>query len=230
MTTRRRTAILISGRGSNMMSLVEAARAPAFPAEIVAVISNRPDAAGIAWAAGQGIATHVVDHKAYGAREGFEHELHNVLAHCGADIVCLAGFMRVLTPGVVHKWQGRMLNIHPSLLPAFPGLQTHERALAAGVKISGCSVHFVVPEMDAGPIVAQAAVAVHDGDTADGLAARILEVEHKLYPHALRLVASGAIRIENGRATTNLAAPATDDAAAINHGNVVFSPPLTGIG
>jgi phosphoribosylglycinamide formyltransferase-1 len=190
---KKRTIILISGRGSNMMSLVEAARDKDFPAEIVGVISNRPQAAGIGWAAGQGIATSIVDHKAFATREAFEAELDKALVASKAEIVALAGFMRLMTPGFVARWQDRMINIHPSLLPAFKGLHTHERALAAGVKVAGCTVHYVRPEMDAGPIVAQAAVPVLSGDTAATLSARVLAAEHRIYPAALRLVASGRI-------------------------------------
>ena len=192
---KKRTAILISGRGSNMMSLVEAARSSDYPAEIVSVIANRPDAAGIPWAAAQGIATNVIDHKAFKSREAFEAELDKALIASGAEIVALAGFMRLMTPGFVARWQTRMINIHPSLLPNFKGLHTHEQALAAGVKIAGCTVHYVRAEMDAGPIIAQAAVPVLSGDTAATLAARVLAAEHRLYPSALRLVALGRTRI-----------------------------------
>lgn len=223
MNMPRRTTILISGRGSNMMSLVEAAREPGFPAEIAAVISNRPDAAGIAWAAARGVATRVVDHKAFAGRAAFEAELHTVLTGLGTDLVCLAGFMRVLTAGFVQHWQGSMINIHPSLLPAFKGLHTHEQALAAGVKITGCTVHFVVPEMDAGPIIAQAAVPVHDGDTTNSLAARILVAEHKLYPLALQLVADGRVQMNDPGAAHRGEPP-------VNHANVLYSPPLAYIG
>jgi phosphoribosylglycinamide formyltransferase-1 len=198
--TKKRVAILISGRGSNMKSLVEAARAPAFPAEIALVLSNRPDAAGLAWAQDQGIATAVVDHKAFGKdREAFERAMQDVLVAHAIDLVCLAGFMRVLTPWFVAQWPERMLNIHPALLPSYRGLQTHERALADGVKLHGCTVHFVVPEMDAGPIVLQAAVPVLDDDTPESLAARVLGEEHRIYPEALALLAGGRLRIENGR-------------------------------
>jgi len=196
---RNRTAILISGRGSNMVSLVGAAAEPGFPAEIALVLSNRPGAGGLARAAEAGIATDVVDHKAYPDRESFERALDAHLAGAGIGLVCLAGFMRVLTPWFVERWTGRMLNIHPSLLPAFGGTHTHERALAEGVLIHGCTVHFVVPELDAGPIVAQAAVRVLPGDTPETLGARVLAEEHALYPAALRMVASGAVRLENGR-------------------------------
>ncbi len=190
-----RVGILISGRGSNMMALVEAARDTDFPAEIVTVISNRPDAAGLAWAESQGIATLAIDHKAYARREDFEDALHQALTSAGVELICCAGFMRLMTASFVDGWYGRMLNIHPSILPSFKGLATHEQALAAGVKITGCTVHFVVPEMDSGPIIAQAAVPVADDDTSDSLAERILAAEHKLYPHALGLIASGQARL-----------------------------------
>jgi phosphoribosylglycinamide formyltransferase-1 len=199
MTAKKRLAILISGRGSNMMALVEATRAADYPAETVVVISNRPDASGLAWARQRGIAVRAIDHKAFADREAFEAELHEALIEARAEIVCLAGFMRLLTASFVERWSGRMLNIHPSLLPAFKGTHTHERALAAGVKIAGCTVHFVVPEMDSGPIVAQAAVPVVEGDTPDTLADRILAAEHGLYPLALRLVASGSARLDGDR-------------------------------
>ncbi|MEQ1651308.1 MAG: phosphoribosylglycinamide formyltransferase [Hyphomicrobium sp.] len=195
------TAILISGRGSNMMSLVEAARSADFPADIVTVISNRPDAAGIGWAEAQGLATLVIDHKAYKTREAFEAELDKALVASKAEIIALAGFMRLMTPGFVASWQTRMINIHPSLLPTFKGLHTHDQALAAGVKVAGCTVHFVRAEMDAGPIIAQAAVPVLSGDTADRLAARVLAAEHKLYPAALRLLASGQVRCDDEKVT-----------------------------
>jgi phosphoribosylglycinamide formyltransferase-1 len=204
--TRTRIGILISGRGSNMMSLVEAARAKDYPAEPVVVISNRPEAAGLAWAKSQGIPTLALDHKLYDGRAHFEGQLDTVLRASKVDLVCLAGFMRLMTPEFVDKWRDRMLNIHPSLLPSFKGLHTHERALAAGVKLAGCTVHFVRPEMDEGPIVAQAAVPVLDTDTPAGLAARVLEAEHKLYPFALALVASGRAKVEGGRVVISGAA------------------------
>jgi phosphoribosylglycinamide formyltransferase-1 len=197
--TKKRVGILISGRGSNMMALVEAARVPDYPADIVIVISNRPEAEGLVWARRQGLAAEAIDHKAFARREDFEAQLHQTLAAAQVDLVCCAGFMRLMTASFVERWHGRMLNIHPSLLPSFKGLHTHEQALAAGVKIAGCTVHFVVPEMDSGPIVAQAAVPVLEGDTPDRLADRILVAEHKLYPHALCLVATGAARLEGGR-------------------------------
>jgi phosphoribosylglycinamide formyltransferase-1 len=195
-----RVAVLISGRGSNMMSLVEAARAAAFPADVVLVLSNRPDAAGLQWAAAHGMATAVVDHIGFGKdREAFERVLQAELEHHRIEAICLAGFMRLLTPWFVGKWHHRMLNIHPALLPAFRGLKTHERALAAGVKIHGATVHFVVPEMDCGPIIAQAAVPVLDDDTSQTLATRVLAAEHRIYPLALRLFAEGRIKVAEGR-------------------------------
>lgn len=199
MSARRRVGVLISGRGSNMMALVAAARAPDYPAEIACVVSNRPGAAGLAWAREQGLAAHAVDHKAYATREAFERALHGKLVAEGVELVACAGFMRLMTASFVERWAGRMINIHPSLLPLYPGLHTHARALADGVRIAGCTVHYVVAEMDAGPIIAQAAVPVVDGDTPDSLAARILAVEHVVYPRALALVASGAARLEDGR-------------------------------
>jgi phosphoribosylglycinamide formyltransferase-1 len=197
--TRLRTAILISGRGSNMDALIAAARDPGFPADIALVLSNRPDAPGLAKAKAAGVATAAVDHKIYAGREEFERSLQMVLDTYRIEFICLAGFMRMFTPWFVGRWRGRMLNIHPALLPAYRGLDTHERALADGVKIHGCTVHSVVPEMDEGPIVAQAAVPVLDDDTPQTLAARVLAQEHVIYPMALRLVASGAVRIEGNR-------------------------------
>jgi phosphoribosylglycinamide formyltransferase-1 len=185
-----RVAILISGRGSNMTALIEAARAEDYPAEIVLVVSNRPDAAGLVRARAAGIATVVIDHTRFaGNREAFEHALDEELRNYKIGLVCLAGFMRLLTPWLVARWQGRMLNIHPSLLPQFKGLDTHRRALDAGAKWHGATVHFVVPEMDSGPIIMQESVPVREGDTAEALAARVLELEHQLYPRALRVVA-----------------------------------------
>jgi phosphoribosylglycinamide formyltransferase-1 len=188
-------AVLISGRGSNMAALVEAAKAPDYPARIVLVISNEPDAAGLAYARAHGIATAILDHRLFAAdREAFERALDAQLRAHRVELVCLAGFMRRLTPYFVNRWRGRLLNIHPALLPQFKGLHTHRRALAAGVKRHGASVHFVVAEMDSGPIVAQESVPVLAGDTEDSLAQRVLEVEHRLYPEALRRVAQGRAR------------------------------------
>jgi phosphoribosylglycinamide formyltransferase-1 len=192
---KQRVAVLISGRGSNMASLIEAAKDHDYPADIVLVVSNRPDAPGLDHARGRGIATVVVDHTRYGKdREAFERALQEVLVAHRIDLICLAGFMRVLTPWFVDQWQGRLLNIHPALLPAFKGLHTHERALAAGVTTHGATVHFVSAEMDSGPIIVQAEVPVLEGDTPDTLAARVLEVEHRIYPQALRQVAAKRAR------------------------------------
>ena len=189
---RRRTAILISGRGSNMAALIDAARDPAYPADIVLVISNRPDASGLELAKRAGIATEVIDHRPFkGNRAAHEASIDAALHRARADIVCLAGYMRLMTPRLVDAWQGRMLNIHPSLLPAFPGLHTHARALAAGAKLHGCTVHLVTQTMDEGPILAQAAVPVLPDDTEQLLADRVLAQEHVIYPLALRLFAMG---------------------------------------
>lgn len=196
---KRRVAILVSGRGSNMAALIDAAAEPDFPAEIVGVISNRPGAGALAIAGRAGIPTAVVDHKAFSSRESFDEALHNALLALEPDIVCLAGFMRLLTDGFIARWEGRMLNIHPALLPSFKGLDTHARALAAGVRLHGCTVHLVTAEMDAGPIVAQAAVPVLDGDDEDALAARVLAAEHRLYPRALAMWARGEARLVEGR-------------------------------
>lgn len=199
MSMRRKVAVLISGRGSNMQSLVRAAAAPDYPAEIVLVLSNKADAAGLDFAREAGIATAVVSHGDFPDRAAFDAAMDAEIRRHGAELICLAGFMRLLEPGIIQVWQDRMLNIHPSLLPSFKGLHTHERALEAGVKLAGCTVHFVRPEMDTGPIIAQAAVPVLPGDTPDVLAARVLEQEHLLYPMALRLVAEGRVRVEGGR-------------------------------
>jgi phosphoribosylglycinamide formyltransferase 1 len=193
---RRRIGVLISGRGSNLAALIEAARLPDYPAEIAVVVSNRPDAAGLERAAEASVATAVVDHTRFPDRRAFEEELERTLAAGSVDILCLAGFMRIFTPWFVERWAGRMLNIHPSLLPAFPGTHTHRQALAAGVLIHGCTVHFVTPELDSGPIIAQAAVRVVPGDTDETLAARVLAEEHRLYPLALRLVCEGKARLD----------------------------------
>jgi phosphoribosylglycinamide formyltransferase-1 len=205
--TRARAAVLISGRGSNMAALVGAAADPAFPAEIAAVIANRDDAAGLADAAAAGVATHVVASRGL-ERAAFEAALDARLRAVGAEIVCLAGFMRVLSAAFVEGWRDRLINIHPSLLPAFPGLDTHARALAAGVKLHGCTVHFVRAAVDDGPIIAQGAVPVLSDDTADSLAARVLKVEHRVYPRALALVASGRARVRGGRVV--IAPPAAE--------------------
>ncbi len=197
---RKRVAVLISGRGSNMQSLIAAAMDPAYPAEIALVLSNRPDAGGLARAAEFGIATAVVDHRDYkGDREGFERAVDAILKAERIEIVALAGFMRLLTPFLVNAWRDRMINIHPALLPSFKGLATHERALEAGVKLHGATVHFVSAEMDDGPIIAQGAVPVLDDDTPETLGARVLGVEHQIYPRALALVASGKAKLRDRR-------------------------------
>jgi phosphoribosylglycinamide formyltransferase 1 len=197
---KKRVAVLISGRGSNMAALIEAAQAKDYPAEIALIVSNRPDAGGLATARAAGIASEAVDHAKHGKdRAAFERALQAVLEKHRIELVCLAGFMRLLTPWFVAQWQDRLLNIHPALLPAFKGLDTHRRALEAGVKIHGATVHFVVPEMDSGPIVAQGAVAVREDDTEATLAARVLKVEHRLYPLALKLLAEGRLRVEGSR-------------------------------
>lgn len=195
--SKKRVAVLISGRGSNMMALVEAAKAPGFPAEIVLVLSNKADAAGLAFAREHGIATSVIEHRTFGKdRAAFDAAMQAALEAHGVEIVCLAGFMRLLTSGFCEAWAGRMINIHPALLPSFKGLDTHARALEAGVKLHGCTTHFVTPGMDEGPIIAQAAVPVLDGDTEATLAARVLKEEHRIYPETLRLLASERLRIE----------------------------------
>jgi len=188
---KRRTAILISGRGSNMAALIAAARDPGYPAEIVLVVSNRPDAAGLALAREAGVAAVAIDHRPFrGDRAAHEASIDAPLRQAGVEIVCLAGYMRLLTPFLVDAWHGRMLNIHPSLLPAFPGLDTHARALAAGVKLHGCTVHLVTQTMDGGPILAQAAVPVLPDDMGETLAERVLVQEHRIYPLALRCFAA----------------------------------------
>lgn len=192
-------AVLVSGRGSNMAALIEAAKAPDYPAEIVLVISNRPGAGALDTAAAAGIATAVVDHKAFASKADFEAAVAEQIEASGAEFICLAGFMRVLSAGFVDRFAGRILNIHPSLLPSFKGLDTHERALVEGVRIHGCSVHIVSAELDAGPIVMQAAVPVIDGDTPDTLAARVLACEHRIYPAALAALAGGTARLVDGK-------------------------------
>lgn len=191
--------VLISGRGSNLQALIEACAAPGFPAQIAAVISNRPGAGGLEHAAKAGIPNFVIDHKAFQAREPFERAMDDQLRAHGVELVCNAGFMRLLTDWFVRAWWNKVINIHPSLLPAFPGLHVHEQALAAGVRLSGCTVHFVRTDMDAGPIIGQAAVPVLSGDTPETLAARVLTAEHRLYPRVVRLIAEGRISIDDER-------------------------------
>ena len=194
---RKRVAILISGRGSNMVALIEAAKDPTYPAEIALVVSNNPDALGLVRAREAGITTAAIDHRPFGQdRTGFEAALQSVLEAHGIELICLAGFMRLLTAEFVAKWQGRMINIHPALLPDFKGLDTHARVLAAGAQTHGATVHFVVPEMDSGAVIAQGSVPVLADDTPEILAARVLAVEHKIYPAALRAVAEGRSRVD----------------------------------
>ena len=198
--SRKRVAVLISGRGSNMAALIDAAKDKTFPAEIVLVLSNRPDAGGLATASATGIATEVVEHTQYGKdRAAFEAALQAALVKHRIEIVCLAGFMRLLTAGFVDRWPERMINIHPALLPAFKGLDTHQRALDAGAKVHGATVHFVVPEMDAGPIIMQGVVAVSPDDNEQTLGQRVLAVEHRIYPQALKMLAEGRVRVIDGR-------------------------------
>jgi len=193
--SKKRVAVLISGRGSNMVALIEAAKAKDYPAEIVLVVSNRPDAGGLARAREAAIATAVIDHRSFGEdREAFERVLDEELRKYQVEIVCLAGFMRLLTGWFIGRWSGRILNIHPALLPDFKGLHTHRRALQAGVNQHGATVHFVVEQTDAGPIIRQESVPVLQGDTEATLAARVLKVEHRIYPEALRLVAEARVK------------------------------------
>lgn len=199
MTARKRVSVLISGRGSNMASLIAAAREPDFPAEIIGVISDQKQAAGLALAEAAGIVTKVLPRGDYPSKEAHDQAIDATLHVFGTQIVCLAGYMRLLTTAFVEEWKGRMINIHPALLPLFKGLDTHQRVLNSGMRVHGCTVHFVTPEMDDGPVIAQAAVPVSLGDSADTLAARVLKAEHRLYPLALRLVASGKARMVDGR-------------------------------
>ena len=213
--TRLKVAALISGRGSNLRALIDSCAAPGFPAEIVLVLSNKPSAGGLRHAAESSIRSAVVDHRDFADRTEFEGAIEAELLSSGAELVCLAGFMRLLTAEFVERWRDRLINIHPSLLPAFKGLDTHARTLAAGVRISGCTVHFVRADMDDGPIIVQAAVPVRCGDDAETLAARVLEAEHRCYPAALRLIAEGKVRIVGDRVEID-ADPAT---------GALFNPP-----
>ncbi|HEF5870091.1 TPA: phosphoribosylglycinamide formyltransferase [Burkholderia cenocepacia] len=196
----KKLVILISGRGSNMEAIVRACAQERWPAEIAAVIANRPDAAGLAFAASHGVATAVVDHRSFDGRDSFDAALAAEIDRFAPDLVVLAGFMRILTPAFVRRYEGRLLNIHPSLLPSFKGIHTHQQALDAGVALHGASVHFVIPELDSGAIVAQGAVPVRAGDDAAALARRVLAVEHVLYPRAVRWFVDGRLRLEDGRA------------------------------
>ena len=205
-------AILISGRGSNMERLIEAASAPDYPAEIVKVISNRPDASGLRTAANAGIATQAIDHKSYASRAAFDAALEAALNEADVDLVCHAGFMRILTDEFAARWEGRMVNIHPSLLPSFKGIRVQQQAIDAGATISGCTVHYIIPALDSGPIIAQAAVPVLTDDTAETLSARILEAEHVLYPAAVKLIASGSVKLVDGKVVRILDAKRADTA------------------
>ncbi|MER9236183.1 phosphoribosylglycinamide formyltransferase [Mesorhizobium sp. M0622] len=213
--TRKRTVVLISGRGSNMTALIAAAGNPAYPAEIVGVISDRANAAGLGIAAARGIATKVISRSDYSSKEAHDEAIDAALLSFRAEIVALAGYMRILGARFVEKWQGRMVNIHPALLPAFKGLDTHARAIRAGMRIHGCTVHFVTLDMDDGPIIAQAAVPVMVGDNEDSLAARVLKAEHQLYPLALGLVAEGKARMEAGRTVFSRFADDADNATSV---------------
>jgi phosphoribosylglycinamide formyltransferase-1 len=218
MTVRRRVGVLISGRGSNMAALIEATARPDFPAAIAVVVANRPGAAGLDTAAAAGIATATVDHKAYPDKPAFEAAIEAVLQRHGVELIALAGFMRLLSAGFVERWRDRLVNIHPSLLPAYRGLHTHERAIADGAVVAGCSVHFVRPDVDTGPVIAQAVVPILPGDDADTLAARVLAAEHRLYPHALALVASGRVRVDGERTVF--------DGVAFDGDAVLVTPPI----
>jgi len=209
-----RLAVLISGRGSNLQALIDAAAAPDYPAEIALVLSNRPTAAGLGRAAAAGLPTDVIDHTRFATRAEFDAALDAALRARAVELVCLAGFMRLLTPAFVAAWSDRMINIHPSLLPSFKGLHTHERALAAGVRFTGCTVHYVRPEMDEGPIIVQAAVPIRADDDADTLATRVLAAEHHCYPMAVRWIAEGRVRIEGDRALID--GPLSSPNSAIN--------------
>lgn len=200
MTKKKRTAVLISGRGSNLAALIEAGRDPSYPAEIALVISNVETAEGLKVAAAANVPAMTISHKAFASREDFDRAIDAALTDANIDIICEAGFMRIHSDGFVRKWQGRMLNIHPSLLPAFKGIRVHQQVLDAGVRVSGCTVHFVVPELDSGPIIAQAAVPVFSTDTVETLQNRVLAEEHKLYPAVLKQLAEGKVVLRNGKA------------------------------
>ncbi|KQV11276.1 phosphoribosylglycinamide formyltransferase [Rhizobium sp. Root1203] len=208
---RKRAVVFISGGGSNMMALVAAAKASDFPAEIVGVISDKTDAGGLAKAAAEGIRTFAFARKDYAGKEAHEAAIFAALDELSPDILCLAGYMRLLSGTFIRRYEGRMINVHPSLLPMFPGLHTHQRAIDAGMRITGCTVHFVTEGMDEGPVIGQAAVPILSGDTAETLAARVLSVEHQLYPRSLRLFAEGKVTMEDGKAVVvgTASAPAT---------------------
>ncbi|MCP4330071.1 MAG: phosphoribosylglycinamide formyltransferase [Alphaproteobacteria bacterium] len=196
---RLKVAVMISGRGSNLQALIDAAAEPSFPAEIALVISNVPGAKGLERATRSGIDAQVVDHRDFATREDFEHQLDRALSGHHVELVCLAGFMRILTPSFVGRWHDRLVNIHPSLLPKHKGLDTHARALEAGDVVSGCTIYFVRPDMDAGPIIVQTEVEIRPGDTEEQLAARVLEAEHRSYPRAVKAIAEGRVRVVGDR-------------------------------
>ncbi|MBP0616381.1 phosphoribosylglycinamide formyltransferase [Jiella mangrovi] len=231
MTTprRKRIAVLISGRGTNMGAILAACMDPSFPGEVRTVISNRTDARGLETARRYDIAAHAVDQKAYESREAHERAVLDILEEAEPDVICLAGYMRLLTVDFVRRFEGRMINIHPSLLPLFPGLDTHARAIAAGMRVHGCTVHYVTERMDEGPIIAQAAIAIEPGDTPDTLSDRLLRAEHRLYPHALRMALTGDVRMVNGQAAFRRRPPAqaSDDIASATNGpspQILLSP------
>jgi phosphoribosylglycinamide formyltransferase-1 len=215
--TRLKLGVLISGRGSNLQALLDRAADPAYPAEVAVVISNNADALGLQRAEAAGAPTATIDHRGFADRQAFEAKLDEALTEAGAELVCLAGFMRKLTPWFVERWRDRLINIHPSLLPAFRGLDTHKRALEAGVRITGCTVHFVRAEVDDGPIVAQAAVPIAPDDTEETLNARVLAAEHRLYPLAVRLIAEGNVVVVGERVSLKTDAPLAPP---------LFSPPI----
>lgn len=223
MSERKRIGVLISGRGSNLNALIEACAKKTYPAEIALVISNRPRAKGLKIARDAGLKTLVVDHKKFETREAFDAALSKALEAAQVELVCNAGFMRLLTQEFVHKWRDRQLNIHPSLLPAYKGLNTHERVLEEGVRITGCTVHFVRTEMDSGPVIAQAAVPVLPDDDAETLAERVLAAEHRLYPIALKLVASGEVRVVGEQVVYESQGGGRKSAP---NKDAIFSPPL----
>ena len=222
MAEPKKVGVLISGNGSNLQALIDACKHSDFPAEITVVISNKADAYGLNRASQAGIATHVVDHKQFPNREAFDSAVNNLLLHHHVEIVCLAGFMRILSESFVRHWQGRMLNIHPSLLPAFKGAHAHRDVIAYGVRISGCTVHFVSAEMDAGPIIVQAAVPVLPGDTEQSLGQRVLEQEHACYPLALRWLAEGRVSIVDGKAQIQESTPGQ----GVSKGGVLLNPDM----
>ncbi|MGD9478062.1 phosphoribosylglycinamide formyltransferase [Shinella sp. G-2] len=215
-SSRKRVVAFVSGGGSNMLALAKAAAAPDFPAEIVAVFSDKAEAGGLAKAEALGIPTRTFLRKDYASKDAHEAAILDALDALSPDLICLAGYMRLLSGAFIGRHEGRILNIHPSLLPLFPGLHTHQRAIDAGMRLAGCTVHFVTEGMDEGPVIVQAAVPVLPGDTADALAARVLTVEHRSYPLALRLVAEGKVRMEDGKAVTSGDLPVLDGAHLIS--------------